>query len=77
MPAQLIDRAGDMDLAVGVDTDGDLLGSGCGMVVMAVSLLDKGRWLAPAERADTTAMGLWRQAPDLLNAGQDAQVCSP
>jgi hypothetical protein len=33
------------------------------MVVMAVSLLDKGRWLAPAERADNTATSLWRQAP--------------
>ena len=39
--------------------------------------LDRIRAFAPAERADTTAMSLWRQAPDLLNAGQDAQVCSP
>jgi hypothetical protein len=45
--------------------------------VMAVSLLDKGGWLAPAERADNTATSPWRQAPDLLNRGQDARVCSP
>jgi hypothetical protein len=53
------------------------VGFGCAMVVMAVSLLDKGGWLAPAGRADNTATGLWRQAPDLLNRGQDARVCSP
>jgi hypothetical protein len=54
-----------MDIAVGVDTDDDLLGSGGAMVVvvMAVPLLDKGRWLRPAERTDTTATSLWRQAP--------------
>jgi hypothetical protein len=34
------------------------VGFGCAMVVMAVSLLDKGGWLAPAERADNTATSL-------------------
>jgi hypothetical protein len=34
------------------------------MVVMAISLRrEADRWLAPAERADTTAMGLGAQAP--------------
>jgi hypothetical protein len=53
------------------------VGIGCGIVVMAASLVAWGWTAPPAGRADTTAMGLWRQAPDLLNAGQDAQVCSP
>ena len=46
MAAELVQGAGDMKVAVGIDPDGDpaRLG-GCAMVVMAVSLPDKGRWL--------------------------------
>jgi len=33
------------------------------MVVMAVSLPDKGGWLLPAERADSTATSLAAPAP--------------
>jgi hypothetical protein len=40
-----------------------LIGSDCAMVVMAVSLPDKGGWLLPAERADSTATSLAAQAP--------------
>ena len=43
--AKLIQDAGHMNLAVSVDPTVTLLGSWCAMVVMAVSLLDKGRWL--------------------------------
>jgi hypothetical protein len=35
-----------------------LIGSACAMVVMAVSLPDKGGWLRPAGRADSTATSL-------------------
>jgi len=43
--AQLVEGAGDMDITVGVDPTVILLSSGCAMVVTAVSLPDKGRWL--------------------------------
>jgi hypothetical protein len=39
-------------------------------------LLGQGRH-APIGTVDSTAMGPVGQAPDLLNASQDAQVCSP
>jgi len=52
-----------VDIAVGVDPDRDLIGSDGAMVVMAVSLPDKGGWLLPAERADSTATSLAAPAP--------------
>ena len=61
--AELIFGVRDVDLAVGVDTDRDAGRSGCATVVMAISLLVAGGWHAPAERADSTAMGLGAQAP--------------
>src|SRR5215204_7626064 len=48
------------------------VGCACAMVVMAISLRLRawGGWHAPAGWADSTAMGLWAQASDLLNAAR-------
>jgi hypothetical protein len=61
--AQLIQGAGDMKVAVGVDADGDpaRLGVCDGSDGRLPS--GQGPMAAPAERADNTATRLWRQAP--------------
>jgi hypothetical protein len=61
--AQLVQGAGDMKVAVGVDADGDpgrleLCDGGDGRLPSG-----QGPMAAPAGRADSTATSLWRQAP--------------
>jgi hypothetical protein len=61
--AELVGGVGDVDIAVGVDPDRDPDRLGVCDGGEAVSLLDKGGWLMPAERADSTATSLAAQAP--------------
>ncbi len=68
---------GHMHLAVGVDAPDDPPGVGVCDGDDGRLPSGQGSMVAPAERADTTARSLGRQAPDLLNRGQDARVCSP
>jgi hypothetical protein len=63
LTAQLVDGAGHMDIAVGVDTDDDparlgVCDGGDGRLPSG-----QGPMAAPAEGTDNTATSLWRQAP--------------
>jgi hypothetical protein len=77
-PPGVVQDRGHVQVQVGVDPDSDRCRWGCHALQWPFlsGLIGQGRH-APVRTVDSTAMGPLGQAPDLLNRGQDARVCSP